>query len=144
MKKVYTRISIMSSPEKVWAVLSDFARYSNWNPFITQITGDLHEGAMLQITIDPPESRKAVFKPTLVKLEPNRELVWTGKLIIPGLLDGKHSFRIEHVAGNRVRFIHKEMFSGLLVQFMSSKYLKNIKKGFEQMNESLKKRVEQT
>jgi hypothetical protein len=70
-----------------------------------------------------------------------RELRWKGKLLLPGIFDGEHSFRLEP-SGDRTRFVHGEKFSGLLVALMGASSFKQIERGFRDMNEAIKKRAE--
>jgi uncharacterized protein YndB with AHSA1/START domain len=39
MSAITTDILIKAPPERVWAVLMDFAAYPAWNPFIISIEG---------------------------------------------------------------------------------------------------------
>ena len=55
------------------------------------------------------------FKPTVLRVEPERELRWLGRLLLPGLFDGDHIFHIEPLAQTRSRFTQAERFSGILV-----------------------------
>jgi hypothetical protein len=48
------------------------------------------------------------FKPTVLAVEPERELRWIGRFLVRGLFDGEHSFRIEPLDHNRSRFIQSE------------------------------------
>jgi hypothetical protein len=41
------------------AVISDFAAYREWNPFIRRIGGELDEGARLEVRIEPPQAGAA-------------------------------------------------------------------------------------
>ena len=52
------------------------------------------------------------FRPTVLKVEPNREFRWLGHLLVPGLFDGEHSFTIEPLGESRVRFTQREIFTG--------------------------------
>ena len=47
------------------------------------------------------------FEPTVLNAEKPRELRWLGTLLIRGLFDGEHVFRIESVDESRVRFVHR-------------------------------------
>lgn len=141
MTELRHEIEIDAPPETVWAVLADTARYPEWNPFIRRLSGELREGARLEAEIAPPGGRAMTFKPTVLAAEPARELRWLGRLLLPGLFDGEHAFRIEPVAGGRTRFTQTERFSGILVRPLR-KSLAKTQAGFEQMNEALKRRVE--
>jgi hypothetical protein len=126
----------------VWAVVTDVAAYPEWNPFIRRISGELREGARLEVRIEPPGARATTFKPTVRAVETNRELRWLGRLLVPGIFDGEHSLRIEPRAGGGSRFVQSERFSGVLVGLVKGMLAKT-EVGFEQMNAALKARVEQ-
>lgn len=141
MRELRREIEIDAPPERVWAVVSDFAAYPEWNPFIRRIVGELREGARLEVRIEPPGARATTFKPTVRAAEANRELRWLGRLLLPGVIDGEHSLRIEPLDGGRSRFIQSERFTGLLVGLVGGTLAKT-EVGFEQMNTALKARVE--
>jgi hypothetical protein len=141
VRELRREIEIDAPPESVWAVLSDFAAYSEWNPFIRRIGGELREGARLEVRIEPPGARATTFKPTVRAVETNRELRWLGRLLLPGVVDGEHSLRIEPLDGGRSRFVQSERFTGLLVGLVGGTLAKT-EAGFEQMNTALKARVE--
>ncbi len=105
MKEIHTEIEIEASAYQVWQVLIDFAAYPQWNPFIRSAIGTPKTGERLQVYLEPSGSRGMTFTPTVRSAQPNRELRWLGRLFIPGLFDGEHSFSIEAVGENRVRFV---------------------------------------
>lgn len=142
MRELRRDIEIDAPPERVWAVVTDFAAYPEWNPFIRRISGEAREGARLEVRIEPPGGRGMTFKPTVRAVEPNRELRWLGRLFVPGVFDGEHRLRIEPLEGGRSRFVQSERFSGVLVPFTGGTLAKT-EAGFEQMNAALKARVEQ-
>jgi hypothetical protein len=125
----------------VWDVLTDFGAYPEWNPFIRSIEGDAHKGGKLAVRIEPPGGTGMTFKPTVLAAEPNRELLWFGHLLIPGLFDGEHTLRVEPLDGQRSRFVQQERFTGILVPLFKSA-LDRTRAGFEQMNTALKERAE--
>jgi hypothetical protein len=118
------------------------AAYPEWNPFIRRISGELREGARLEVRIEPPQARATTFKPTVRAVEPNRELRWLGRLLVPGIFDGEHSLTIAPLGNNLSRFVQSECFSGILVGAAQGT-LRKTETGFEQMNAALKGRVEQ-
>jgi hypothetical protein len=124
LRELRSEIEIDAPPERVWAVVTDFAAYPDWNPFIRRISGELREGARLEVRIEPPGARATTFKPTVRAVERNRELRWLGRLLVPGIFDGEHSLLIEPVG----------FVKGMLAK---------TERGFEQMYAALKARVEQ-
>jgi hypothetical protein len=141
MKEINSEIEIFSTPEQVWRILTDFDKYPQWNPFINQISGELKKGSKLTVHVKPEGSRGATFNPTVTKVEPNREMRWIGHFIIKGLMDGEHMFTINSIGNDRIKFINKEIFTGLLSPMVSLR-LKNAIHSFEAMNRSLKERAE--
>ena len=132
---------IEAGAERVWQVLVDFEAYPSWNPFVRRLSGELRQGARLEVTVQPAGRGEFSFRPTLVAVEPNRELRWLGHLVIPGLFDGEHGFTIESIAADRVRLRHREVMSGVLVPFLGG-MLRDTERGFHEMNRALKARAE--
>ncbi len=142
MRRVERSIAIDAPAARVWEVLVDFARYPEWNPFITSIEGEAVPGARLKLRLRPPGRRSMTFRPRVLVATPGRELRWLGHLFIPGLFDGEHSFVIEPVGARTCRFHHGETFRGALVGLFR-KGLDATGEGFDQMNRALKERAEQ-
>jgi len=142
MKEIHTEIEISAPAEKVWRVLTDFAAYPKWNPFVRHVEGEVSVGSHPQVYIEPSGGNGMLFSPTVLVAEPNRELRWLGHLWLTGLCDGEHSFSIEPLGEGRVRFIQRERFKGLLLPFLSKMLDGATRRGFEEMNRALKLRAE--
>ncbi len=141
MRTVETGIDIAAPRWRVWQVLTDVERYPAWNPFITSVDGVLREGGPLRVRIEPPGRKAVIFEPTVVALAQERELRWRGRLLVPGLFDGEHAFRLEEQAGG-CRFHQTERFSGVLVPVFGAGLLEAMRQGFEAMSVALKARAE--
>jgi hypothetical protein len=140
MKTLEHSIDIDASPGAVWAVLSDFAAFEEWNPFMT-IEGKVTAvGDRFKVTIRPPNRRAMTFTPTVTEYESGMSIGWLGRFLVPRMLDGAHSLRIEPLPGGRVRFTQRETFRGILVPFMRG-MLRDTDAGFTAMNEALRARV---
>lgn len=137
-----TEITIDAPAERVWAVLTNFDEYPEWNPFIRSISGDLRVGSRLAVTVSSVNGKTFHFKPNLLTVAPNRELRWLGRFIVPGLFDGEHFFLLGSQLDGRTRVEHGERFSGALIPFMGT-LLAQTTAGFRQMNEALKKKSEE-
>lgn len=142
MTHLLTSISITAPPNRVWHLLTDFASYPQWNPFIRRAIGEPTEGAQLEVYLQPSGARGMTFRPRVLKAEPDRELRWLGHFLIPGLFDGEHIFTIEPLEAGRVRFVQREIFTGLLVPLFMRWLEKDTRRGFEEMNRALKLRAE--
>ncbi|MGB0383405.1 MAG: SRPBCC family protein [Ardenticatenaceae bacterium] len=142
MKELYTEIEINASAERVWQLLTDFSRFPEWNPFMPRAKGQIAPNEKLEVYLTPPNNFGMTIKPTVTKVEPNRELRWLGHLITPGIFDGEHIFTIERLSSDHVRLIHREEFKGGLVPLMLALVGNNTKRGFEAMNQALKTQAE--
>jgi hypothetical protein len=140
LRRIETAIDIAAPPRAVWDVLVDFAAYPDWNPFIRRLQGEARVGARLEVTVQPPGGKPMTFKPTVLAAEPARELRWLGRVLMPGLFDGEHGFRLEATAGG-CRLHHGETFGGILVPLFG-KMLDDTERGFAALNAALKERVE--
>ena len=141
MKSLDTSIEIDAPPERVWSILMDFEAYPAWNPFITSIEGDQQVGGKLTARLSPPDGKAMSFKPTVQVFEEGTELTWLGRLLMPGIFDGRHTLRVEAREGGS-RFIQRETFSGLISGLLMRFIGEDTEKGFHLMNEALKERAE--
>src|SRR5215218_1588719 len=141
-REISHTIEIDASPAAVWRELADTGAYGHWNPFVRRLDGELAENERLEVEITPPEGRAMTFRPTVLAAKPGRELRWRGHLLVPGLFDGEHSFEIQPLEDDRVRFIQREAFKGLLVPLFAQSLESNTRRGFEEMNHALKERAE--
>jgi hypothetical protein len=139
-KEIKTEILINSTPEKVWAILTNFDDYPNWNPFIKSLNGEVKIGNKIKVSIQPPNSKGMTFKPKVIAFETNKELRWLGHLLFTGLFDGEHKFELIDNGNGTTTFRQSEKFKGIFVGLLN---LENTKKGFEAMNGKLKELAEQ-
>lgn len=143
MKELRTEIEIQASPEKVWQILTDLDKWTEWNPFITIATGNPHIGEKVDINVHS-ESKEMTLHCTVIKVEQAKELCWKYHVGSPVLFRGEHSFIIEKSRGNQVRFIDREMFNGLFVPLQARDIDTHSRQGFELMDQALKARAEQS
>jgi hypothetical protein len=140
---LHTEIPIQATPNRVWQVLTDFAAYPTWNPFIPCISGAATVGSRLDVQLQPPGGRGMRMRPTVLAATPSRELRWLGRIGIPGIFDGEHRFRIEPLDKDHVRFVQEERFTGVLAPIILRFVERGTRQGFEAMNQALKARAEQ-
>lgn len=140
MKDISTHITINAPRALVWEVLMDFTKYSEWNPFIVEITGTPEVGQHLDTTM-LLHGKPYKFHPKVKVFTPETELRWIGRFGIPGLFDGEHKFRLQESGPERTVFTQAERFTGILVPFFRGA-LRETEHSFDQLNHALKKRCD--
>jgi hypothetical protein len=138
--EVRSEAEINGSPELVWKVLTDLALYSVWNPFLSPVEGVLRPGSPLHVTMHIG-THLATYEATVLQVERNRLLSWSGQVVSPGVYDATYSFSIEPVRDGRVRLVSREARRGLapLVEWWLSS---EIQGGLDAMTRSARNRVE--
>jgi hypothetical protein len=148
MREIKVDIEINASAERVWSILTDFASYHEWNPFIREGSGVAEEGQRLRLVVAPPENKTRTFRPKVLQArspnyQPPYQLRWRGRLLVPGLFDGEHYFIIQPLGANKVKLTHGEVFTGLLVNYFWEPLLHvDTRRGFGEMNLALRERAE--
>lgn len=136
-----TEIEISAPPSRVWETLLDFSSYPDWNPMLVHISGKAAVGETLTVVMSGPGGREWTFRPKVLVLREADEFRWKGRLLVPGLFDGNHFFRLVDLGNGRTRFVHGEDFSGILVKMLTSMFT-DVARSFVYMNQALKRRVE--
>lgn len=142
-KEIKTEILINATPDKVWAILTDFDNYPNWNPFIKSIKGQVAVGNKITARMEPPGANGMTFVPKVLVFETNKEFRWLGHLLFPGLFDGEHKFELIDNKNGTTTFRQSERFRGILVPLFQKMLDINTTNGFIQMNKKLKELAEQ-
>jgi len=141
-KELTSEIEIDASPERVWSVLSDFDKFPEWNPFIRAISGKTERGQRLKVTLHPSGGRMVKMSPTVLAVEPGKQLRWIGHLGFPGLFDGQHIFELKPAGNEKTTFVQRELFGGILLPFLTGMLRNETSRGFSEMNSALKARAE--
>ena len=138
MRRVRTEIEIDAPPTDVWAVLTDFDAYREWNPLVTNASGRAGAGERIEIRVEPTGGRPATMPATVTVADPARKLEWVGRLRVPGLFAGRHTLELEPLAGGRTRLVNRERMSGLLVPLTVPR---GVAADYEAMNRALADRA---
>jgi hypothetical protein len=138
-----TEIVINATPDKIWAILTDFKNYPNWNPFVTLLTGEVKVGNKINVRLEPPEASVNKFSPTVTALETNKIFSWLGVFLFRGIFDGEHKFELTDNKNGTTTLVQSENFIGLLVPLFKKTLDNNTRRGYEAMNNKLKELAEQ-
>ncbi len=136
-----TSITIDASRDVVWRVLTDFDAYGSWNPFYPRAEGALVEGESISLHAALPGGRTGVSKCRVHTVRPYEELRWASHLVLPGIMDADHRFRLVPVAPARTRLEQDETLRGLLIPVCGS-IVAQVRQGCEAMADALRARAE--
>ncbi|MFV1971823.1 MAG: SRPBCC family protein [Acidimicrobiia bacterium] len=141
MRGIRTAINIEAPPEEVWSVLMDFDSYDQWNPFVRSIEGTPAVGEQLVALLGASGKKPMKFSPVVQEHDAPSRFAWLGSMGPRGIFDGHHQFELVQTDAG-TRFHHYEEFSGALVPLVLPAIRKTTTRGFEEMNQALKTRVE--
>lgn len=139
MREIRTDVDIEAPPETVWSVLTDLEAYGEWNPHITRATGALEVGSSLEIDVDRIGAKPRTMTVTVTDLEAPRRLEWVGSVGFGVVFEGRHTFELTPVDGDRTRLLNRELVSGLVGPFAVTD---EPERDYARMNEALKERIE--
>ncbi len=157
-REVRAEITIEAPFERVWSLLTDLASYREWNRFMPRVSGDLRPGGVLWAEVRFRRGFLGLpfrFQADVLRCDDCREIRWTGKLFSRRVLLGVHSLTLEpdtadETNGNgapapsaaaRVRLVHREELSGLLVPLVGWYLAPRMEEGFREMNEAIRERA---
>jgi hypothetical protein len=138
---ISTVVEIDAAPARVWSVLVDLPAYREWNPFIVEAAGNVAVGEKLSLHMALPGRAPMSIKPRLLVVEPERELRWKGRLVVPGLFDGEHAFILTPLENGRTRVDHWERFGGVLLPIAKGLVYDGTVQSFHALNAALAKRA---
>jgi len=142
-------IDIDAPPEHVWAVMTDFSRYHEWNPFIVGVeqAGPLALDARMRLRVRWHDGTTASSGEQITELDPPAgdrpgclAYRFTGPLPTFGLVRATRVQRVEPLPAGRTRYFTRERFTGLLVRALP---LAKVQDGFDRHARALKARAEQ-
>lgn len=135
MPDLVASIDVPAPPGTVWAVLLDTDRYPAWNTTL-RVRGEYAVGESVRATLSVPGLPRISFSPTVVELEPERELRWQSRLFGH---EAEHTFRLEPLADGGTRFVQTETFDGPLAGPVVGRLDRRLRRGFEQLNVGLRR-----
>lgn len=141
-KHLHTEIEIAAPAAVVWAVLTDLPKVRQWNDFLLRLEGETAVGAQWRVEMQVGARKPMRFTPRIIEWEAERVMRWLGRTGVRGLFDGEHGFVIEPLTADRVRFVHEERFSGILVRPLLWMLGDDLPDAFEAFNRALKARAE--
>lgn len=142
-KIIESTITINAPLSKVWAVLSDFENYHQWNPFTPKIDinpQQIGSTVGLHVRLFPNISKTFLQKEQLLSWEKEHKMEW-------GIQNAWHvkTVRIQKLTAideQTTQYYTLDSFEGPLTWLILLLFKKNIQIGFDEVASGLKRYVE--
>lgn len=135
------KLEINAPADVVWEVITDFARYGEWNPFIRAAQVDLRPGGIIDMQVQlmaKPQPQREWVK----EVVPGKRFAYCMKPVPLNTLSSFRSHDVEPTGPGKTRYrsyFHlKGWLHGLVVALLGSK----LEKGFAGMSEGIRTRAE--
>jgi hypothetical protein len=123
---------------KVWAVLTDTAKWPQWDPFCDKIEGQVALGNKIKAWSKLSPGR--AFPVKVTELVTNEKMTWSGGMPL-GLFKGERTYVLRKTTDGRTEFTLREVFSGPMLRLIG-KSIPNMTEAFEKFAAGLKGRAE--
>jgi hypothetical protein len=111
----YRNSVVIDAPRHaIWAALTEFERYDEWNPFFRSVSGKASPGESISVTVEMPDGAEETRKGEVLIVRPRRKLEWRTRLFAPGILDREQIFRVLPLSPRRFRVVQERRVEGLL------------------------------
>ena len=137
MKSFSTSTIIQSSPESIWAILTNAAAWPNWNTTVEKVEGKIAPGE--KITVYAKVSPGRAFPLKVTEFESGKRMVWSGGMPL-GLFKGERTYTLTNKDGG-VEFAMREEFSGLMAPLIT-KSIPDLQPSFDKFAADLKRCAE--
>lgn len=142
MKEINTEIRIASTPDKVWKTLMNLENWSNWNPIVNNIKGNLSVGSKLSITIaDSKGNDSKKYDAVITELDKNERFSFIAKMMAKFMFSAERIIELK-TSDKETIFTQREVYTGIMVSLFWKKLSTDALELLKSMNEALKKEVE--
>lgn len=142
MKYVIDReLTIEAPAEAVWQVLTDFAQYRRWNPFVLECRTSLQPGEPIRMDVALVGTQKV--EEIIESCTPGAGFVYHMKPYPLGALSSRRSHEIRPLDGNRAHYRSYFHLEGWLMPVVRALMGRRLEQGFAGMTAGLKQRTEQ-
>jgi hypothetical protein len=132
-------IRIAAPTTRVWQLLTDADRYTQWNTTLTSLEGPIVPGGVVKMTV--PEAPGRTFSPKVTAFDINRRMVWRDGFA--PMFVGERTFTLEPEGPEDTRFTMTETFTGLMLPLIAGR-LPNFGPIFERYAADLRRAAEAT
>ncbi|NUS91427.1 MAG: SRPBCC domain-containing protein [Nocardia sp.] len=126
-------VEVDAPAEVVWSVLTDFDRYSDWNPFISRCRAELTVGAPIDMTVRQLAPGPIRMREWIRSVTPGQEFTYSMKPIPLGALRSKRAHTVTPLSDDRTRYESHFELDGWLAPLVGLLFGRGFRRGFPGM-----------
>lgn len=142
--KIASEIALPVAPEPIWAILTDFAAYPEWNRVLKAVRGNAAADASLEVDLQyygQPMSKRAGSVTGFIAPK-YFSWIWNHKLGT-WFTSVEHVFRLKDKGDGRTIFFQEVYYTGLGIRFRRRDVEHTVRLSLDKLNEDLKDRLVQ-
>jgi hypothetical protein len=138
---VQAEVTINAPLARVWSVLVDLERYSEWNTFVPSMQSSFQVGSLLTMGVRMRKGIEVKSVETITAIEPHHLLAW--KTRSPEwFLQGERFQIVTELDAHTTQYRTQEAFSGIFAPIIKILFGKDLQRGFSAVAHGLKERAE--
>jgi hypothetical protein len=138
--RIEHRLGVAAPAEVIWEVISDLARWGEWNPAYSKAEGRLSIGAPITLHATYPGLSPHRYEGSIIDWVPDTQLLWQGKL---GFMARYMRFvEIDKLSDTGCIVANGEIIDGFGTRYISRQRRASTHRAFEAMDEAIKTRAE--
>jgi hypothetical protein len=143
--EVQESLVIPAAGRDVFATLMEWARYPEWNPYITRLDGQAQVGAPIQVYFSMGFGPRLPLSCRVAQTDPGKQvLAWDYKAMFGWLYSARHSFVIEDLKAGQCRIVQTEKIQGLAACGLFSLFHRLLGQRFQVMHQALYEQIQRT
>jgi uncharacterized protein YndB with AHSA1/START domain len=135
-------LEIDAPAETVWQVLTEFDRYSEWNPMAPEVACDFRPGGAIDMAVRLGGDKPRQQREWINSIGPGRGFSYSMKPIPAAALASERVQRVEEIDAGRSRYISHFEIRGWLRPIVTALYGAAMQRGFEGSALGLKQQAE--
>lgn len=140
--RIAETLAVAAPADVVWRVITDFARYPEWNPFVVACRSTLEPGSTIEMRVRvlpfvAQKQRERVFEHV-----PGRRLRYGIDPVPLGALASSRAHEVEPVGADTSRYVSTFALDGWLAPVVATLFGARLERGFAAMSAGIKARAE--
>lgn len=143
LMEIESEIEIAAPVDKVWQVITDIEKWSDFNSAINASTGVAEKGSLHSITMrgEEPGSAGPQYAPEIISFEDGKSYRWRAVMGVGIIFTNDKVFELEATeTGTLLK--HNEVFNGMMLPLMKGFMQQGVPPILAEMNQAFKAEAE--